>query len=176
VRSRSAFTLIEVMVALALSGIVLLAARALLEATADNASRITEAAAVVDGDANAERTMRALVGRLEVGTLPGTDFAGDSLTAHFTSWCDVPRGWQERCTVTLGFERDSTGPALVARTSVGDVLRLRDGFHGGALRYLNDPSAGGSWIHTWGTGITAPMAIGVMIDADTLIVRIGERG
>lgn len=175
-RRRSGFTLIEVMVALVVSGIVLLGARAMLEVTADSASGISAAAAAVDRDANAERVLRALVERIEIGTVDGTSFGGDSATARFASWCDVPAGWLERCAVTLTIERDSTGGALVARTSVGDEYRLRSGFRQGTLRYLDSPNAGGVWIHSWGAGITAPMAVGIILDHDTLIVRIGERG
>jgi prepilin-type N-terminal cleavage/methylation domain-containing protein len=175
-RRRSGFTIIEVMVALAVSGIVLLGARAMLEATADQAGRITRAAATADRDANAERTLRALVERLEIGTVPGTEFSGDPATAAFASWCDVPGGWLERCAVTLGIERDSSGIALIARTSTGSVIRLREGLRNGAIRYLDSPSAGGTWIRVWGAGITAPVAIGVFLDRDTLILRVGERG
>jgi prepilin-type N-terminal cleavage/methylation domain-containing protein len=175
-RRRSGFTLIEVMVALVVSGIVLVGARAMLEVTADRAASITAAAAAADRDANAERTLRALVERIEVGNGSTTDFAGDSAAAHLASWCDVPGGWQEQCTVTLGFERDGARLALVARTSLGDVFVLRTGLRVGALRYLVDPKAGGAWIRGWGAGITAPLAIGIFTDRDTMIVRIGERG
>ena len=41
---------------------------------------------------------------------------------------------------------------------------------------LNNPLGGGQWFRVWGYGTTAPLAVGVITDADTLIVRIGERG
>jgi prepilin-type N-terminal cleavage/methylation domain-containing protein len=84
-RRRSGFTIIELMVALAVSGIVLLGARAILETVADRAGGITRAAVAADRDANAERTLRALVERLEVGTGPGTEFGGDGASAAFIS-------------------------------------------------------------------------------------------
>jgi len=31
-------------------------------------------------------------------------------------------------------------------------------------------------VREWRSAVTAPLAIGVVIDADTLILRIGERG
>jgi len=163
-------------VALLVSGIVLLGARNLLEATADQARRIIGASTAADRDANAERLLRSIVGRVEVGTAPGTEFAGEPEIATFSSWCDVPGGWLERCAVTLAVVRDSVASALVLRTSLGDTIRVRERFRVGAIRYLDSPSAGGSWIRVWGAGITAPIAIGVILDRDTLIVRIGERG
>lgn len=173
---RSGFTLVEVMVALLVSAVVLLGARALMEALADHAQDISRAATAADRDANAERTLRALAERLEVGTAPGTEFSGDPSTARFTSWCEVPAGWLERCEVSLSIARDADGYALIARTSVGDAIRIRSGFHAGTIRYLDSPAAGGTWIRVWGEGITAPIALGVIIDRDTIIVRIGERG
>ena len=169
-------TLIEVMVALLVSGIVLLGARLILDALTDQALRITDSAVVADREANGDRVLRGLAERLEVGTARGTEFAGDPATATFTSWCEVPAGWLERCAVTLAIQHDSTALALVARTSRGDSIVLRRGFRQGAIRYLETPANGGSWIRVWGAGITAPVAFGVILDRDTLIVRIGERG
>jgi hypothetical protein len=68
------------------------------------------------------------------------------------------------------------GLRLVARLSTGEVIALQRGFSTGMLRYLNDPIGRGVWFRIWGHGITAPLAIGVITDGDTAIVRIGERG
>ncbi|MGH7620912.1 MAG: hypothetical protein ACREMU_01100, partial [Gemmatimonadaceae bacterium] len=68
------------------------------------------------------------------------------------------------------------GVALVIHTSVNGSVVVRDSVRSGALRYLTRVSGGGEWIRVWGAGITAPLAIGVILDADTLIVPIGERG
>jgi prepilin-type N-terminal cleavage/methylation domain-containing protein len=174
---RSAFTLIELLVAIMLSGIVLLAARALWESLAGSVDRLGVEAAANARVANGERLLRSLVGRLEVGTDESREFAGDEWHATFTTWCDVPAGWQERCDATLAIEPDSGGTErLVARLSTGEVIPLERGFRAGVLRYLNDPVGGGVWFRIWGHGITAPLAIGVITDRDTAIVRIGERG
>ena len=175
-RTRSAFTLIEVMVALVVSGIVLLGARAMLEASADEAHHIVLAATEADREANADRVLRDLVGRLEVGTGPGTEFAGEPTMASFTSWCEVAAGWEEPCRVQLSIEHEGRVNALVAITSLGDTLRLRSDIQNGSIAYLSTPEAGGTWIRVWGAGITAPVALGFFLDRDTLIVRIGERG
>ena len=113
----------------------------------------------------------------EVGTDQSHEFAGNESHAQFTTWCDMPASWQERCAADLAIEPDS-GMTLrfVARLSTGDVIALQRGFSNGRLRYLNDPVGGGVWFRTWGHGITAPLAIGVITNGDTAIVRIGERG
>jgi prepilin-type N-terminal cleavage/methylation domain-containing protein len=174
---RSGFTLIELIVAITISGIVLLGARALWESLAESVDRLRAQGATFDREANGERLLRSLVGRLEVGTDRSREFAGDERHATFTTWCDVPAGWQERCAADLSIEPDSANTLrLVARLSTGEVITLQRGFQNGILRYLNDPAGRGVWFRIWGHGITAPLAIGVITDGDTAIVRIGERG
>jgi prepilin-type N-terminal cleavage/methylation domain-containing protein len=178
-KSRSApagFTLIEVIVALAISGIVILGARAVLIQLADGTDRVVQAAADADREANAERVLRALVGRTEAGSdsIPG--FLGTEQIARFPTWCDVAAGWQERCHVTLAIVPLAGAQALVVHFTDGEILPLRRGLQSGALRYLNDAGGGGVWLRSWENTITTPLALGLILDEDTLIVRIGERG
>jgi hypothetical protein len=179
---------VEVIVAIVIGGIVLLGARALLEVLADEEHRLTVEAAADDARGNGYRTLRSLVGEMEVGTIESGPFSGDPVKMSFTSWCDSPSGWQERCAVTIAFETEGKNPALVARLSEDRRLVVISGFRHGELRYLNSASSGGQWFRQWGRGITAPLAIGVILErgtasgvsnvsaTDTLIVRIGERG
>ena len=88
----------------------------------------------------------------------------------------VPAGWLERCDALVAIDTAAGGLALVARLSTGERIVLRQGFQTGALRYLNTPAGGGQWFRVWGHGITAPLAIGVITDSDTTIVRVGDRG
>jgi prepilin-type N-terminal cleavage/methylation domain-containing protein len=175
-RTPVGFTLLEVIVALAVCAFVVLGARILLTGLADDGSRITSAAEITDRAANADRLLRGLLLRLEVGTPQAGRFGGEENVARFTSWCDVASGWQERCQVTLAIDSSAVAGTLVAWLSTGETIALRTGFRRGELRYITDPSAGGSWMRVWGAGITAPVAIGILIDGDTTIVRIGERG
>jgi hypothetical protein len=170
----------ELVVALAIAGILLLGARLLLEQLADDAHRTTDAAIDADRDANAGRTLRALVGQMEVGTSDSTWFGGDERTARFSSWCDVPAGWQERCQVAFEVDTLDAAFALVARLQDGaPMVLLRDMDHA-ELRYLESAVGGGRWLKRWGWGATAPLAIGITRlragSADTTILRIGSRG
>jgi prepilin-type N-terminal cleavage/methylation domain-containing protein len=179
--ARPGFTLLEVVIALALGGVVLLGAHSLLDALADEARRLPQDAAVGDRDENGERLLRALVGRLEVGTSEVAQFSGDPTAARFTTWCDVPSGWLERCDVVLAIESaEGLGPdehALVAyHPDGGRTVLIRRDVQADGLRYLNTAANGGEWFRTWGRGITAPIAIGILLPHGTLIVRIGERG
>ena len=175
-RARGGFTLIEVIVALVVSSIVLLGARAMLGEIGDDALRIAARAQRVDAETNAERTMRALVRGLELSANDSAQFSGTARRAQFSSWCDMPAGWQERCSVALVIEKRRDGDALVIHASARPPMIVRERVGTASLRYLSTVSAGGEWIRVWGAGITAPLAIGIILDADTLIVPIGERG
>lgn len=172
------FTLVEVMVAVAVIGVVLVGARTMLGQIADDADRIGAAAREADRDANAEALLRAIVGRVDVSPGAGTEirFEGEPQGARFHSWCEVPDGWLEACRVSLGFIELEGASALVLRLSTGELVPLRRGLRAGEIVYLRDAAAGGRWVRSWGATITAPQALGIVVDGDTTIVRIGERG
>lgn len=177
---RSGFTLIEVLVALMVGAIVLLGAHQVLAILTDEAHSLARRAAQTDRDANGERLLRNLVGQLELGS-PGTiPFSGSPDTVRFSSWCQAPSGWLERCAVTLSFSADGDHETLRGQLGARPPLDLVRGFRSGAFRYLESAAAGGQWFQQWGTGITAPLGIGIVLvrdDAvDTMILRIGPRG
>jgi hypothetical protein len=187
-------------VAIAIGGLVLLGARSLLEVLADEEHHVAREVAVEDATANGYRALRSLVGEMEVGTSEAGPISGDSARANFTTWCDSAYGWQERCAVTIAFQREGREPVLVAHLPGERRLVLARDFSAGEFRYLNSASSGGQWFRQWGREITAPLAIGVLLErnttsnttsgdmkraigdvsvgtlVDTLIVRIGERG
>ena len=184
-RDRRGFTLLEVIVAIAVGSLVVLGARAMLGIVADGGAATREAAVAADRVANAEAELRRLLRDLEVGTEQAMRFSGAPDEARFSTWCLVAGGWVERCRVVLTIEAGASGAAVVATLSsgdgsTGDRLELRSGFDRGELLYLSDASLGGRWFRIWGEGITAPLAIGLAVDsagrADTTILRIGERG
>jgi len=171
---RRGFTLVEVVVALGISAVVILAARMLLENLGNAADRVDRVAREGDDDANGERLLRALAGQIEVGT-QGETFSGDEQATQFTSWCQSPRGWRERCRITLSVEATNESPALTATLPDNDRVVLYRAARSMRLRYLVDASAGGTWFIKWGEGLLAPRSIGVIVDSDTLIIPIGDR-
>ena len=169
-------TLVEVMVALALSGIVVLGARVIVEALGEMSARLRVLAAANDGEANAERLLRSLVERIETGTDAARPFRGADSSASFTTWCRVGGGWQERCRVDMAFTRIGAQRGFYLATSTGLELVLRPGLNSGEFRYLASARNGGVWYSEWRGELTPPLAVEVRIDADTLVLRIGERG
>lgn len=174
--ARGGFTLLEVMVAITLSAFLLLGARALVEQMGDSAERIAGSAAGVDQEANSERLLRALTGRAEPPQGPRSEFAGTSRGVRFTSWCDVAAGWMERCTVSVGILQVAGGHVLALDAAEGEPIVVRRGFRDGQLLYLRDAGEGGVWLREWNSQVSTPLAVGVVMDRDTMILRIGERG
>lgn len=173
--ARAGFTLMEVVVALALGALLLLGARTMYGELADHTERISAAAADADREANTDAWLRGLLGRVEINPDQERAFAGDAAGARFATWCEVPAGWLERCTASLGLIRVAEVPTL-AVSAAGQVTAVRRGFARGELIYLRDAAGGGQWSHNWTSQLTAPLAVGIVIDADTLLLRIGERG
>jgi prepilin-type N-terminal cleavage/methylation domain-containing protein len=174
------FTLIEVLVALVVGSIVLLGAHRVLEILTDRAHALIRHEMDSDRDANGERMLRDLVGQLEVGS-PGTvSFTGSPDTVRFSSWCESPEGWHERCQVTLSFVARGDHESLQMQSVTGQPVDLLQGFSNGAFRYLESAAGGGQWFQRWGAGITAPLGIGVVLErehaVDTMVLRIGPRG
>lgn len=176
VRRNSGFTLLETVVALAIGTLVILGARAILEGLGAQATRLAALARGADEDANGERLLRRLLAELEVPVGQGAAFGGNEDSLRFSSWCAVPQGWQERCRVVLLFKTTLDSVFLIGRLSTRETLILKSGRREVGFRYLADPAQGGTWFQQWGDGRNLPLAIGILMDADTMIVRIGERG
>jgi prepilin-type N-terminal cleavage/methylation domain-containing protein len=168
--ARAGFTLLELLVALAAAGLLLLAARVTVEGVVDHTLRLLDDTRAADRDANATRTLRSVIGRLESG--PGREFTGTRRAAQFATWCEVPAGWLERCTALLAFVDTERGRALVLDLSTGETLIIRRDVPGGELRYL-DALGSRSWITGWGAGISAPVAFGIVEPGDTTILATG---
>jgi prepilin-type N-terminal cleavage/methylation domain-containing protein len=173
---RSGFTLIEVVLAVGLSALVLVSARLLIERLGESAADIAFAARAADREANGERLLRSLVGNIEVGTDDGRTFGGDRHEARFTTWCATPAGWQERCVVRLSTEEAGGAYALVAHLPGERLTTLRTSSRPIELRYLSSARDGGTWLAGWDDGLAAPRAIGLVVDSDIVVVRIGDRG
>lgn len=175
-RRRDAFTLSEILVALMIGGIVLTGAHQVLAVLTDSARTTETDAIAADRHANGEDLLYRLTGALDVATPGARPFFGTERIAEFSSWCEVPRGWLESCSVVLAIDTADGGPAVSARLDDSTRVVLLRGFARGSLRYLENAENGGTWQRVWGRGVGASLAIGVILDRDTLIVPIGERG
>lgn len=174
-KSLAGFTLIEVLVALVLSGLVAVGVHDVFATMSRAASQTSAASRALDTDATKARLLRGLVADMETTGSLDTEFGGDSVRAEFTSWCLTSHGWGERCRVVFALEEVNRVTTL--RVHFGeDSVSLQTVSSESRLLYLTDLSAGGGWSPRWNRGPLLPRAIGLLSPHDTVIMRIGGRG
>lgn len=163
---RVGFTLIEVMVALTLGGLLVLSAHrvfAAAELTAGELRLHTDRHEVV---MQAREELRALFGSLDI-TSPGIiGFRGTSQVAAFTSL----RGGNVRVLAESGW--------LLARGIAGDRKLLPA--ERVTFDYLLGIGATQQWVRTWESPASAPTAVRLRLwqpngAADTILLTVGER-
>jgi len=169
------FALVELMIALVIGGMVILAARAMLMQLSRATDDVTVESRAMAEAANSERVLRGLVSSIASSDSDGPAVIGDRAVARFRTWCDTPGGWQEPCAAELRIVAWADTNAAVL-TAGAESYVVRRGFRAGSVIYLVDPRGGGSWLAAWHSQITTPTALGLVIDGDTLILRVGERG
>lgn len=166
----------EMVVALTIGACVIAAAHGILTGLSNAINSVRRQAESHDDRINGIRELRELSGRLEVGAGDSLAFVGLPRETRFASWCDVPSGWLERCAVTLGFvEHDGKSELWEQGRSRRPVLLL-SGTGPASFLYLNSAAHGGQWFSRWDVELSAPLALSVVIGADTTVVRFGARG
>lgn len=171
--SRRGFTLLEVMVALAVGAFVLTGAWTLVVSVSDAADQVTRESEAADREANDIELIRGLVRRTEVDIRSTLVFRGGPDSASFASWCDVPQGWSERCLVTLMPVRTSGMTTLHLRTSSGLYLTMQGRPAVGGLVFLDQSVEPREWRKHWDSATARPSAVGLVRERDTLLLAIG---
>ena len=183
-RDRRGFTLIEVLVALAIGALVVLLAHQLFATVVNRGRTLLAARESLDRTMNARRWLAATFLSLDVGADSAGGFDGRADRVEFAAWLETVDGWFERCHIALG--RD--GDRLVATVSPGQGVALMDGVRAVAFDYLLEPGAEARWVREWISPVSAPIAVRLRVartgcgmrDArcgvDTLLLLIKERG
>lgn len=173
-RRRDGFTLIEVIVAMIVAAVVIMAAHRIFTGVADGAKAVDVARETLDRGVNARRWLKATILSLD------PPFEGRAKHASFTSWQLVPGGWFEQAPIQLRQD----GSRFVGTTGA-ESLQLGDSVSDVAFDYLLDPGADTKWVREWISPVSAPLAIRLRIvgcgrqDAgcvDTLLFLVKERG
>jgi len=162
------------MVAVAIAGLVVLAAHQIFTGVADGAKAIATARESLDRSVNARRWLKATFLSLE------PPFEGRSGRVTLTSWQLAAGGWFEPQIVTLS----QAGNRVVA-TSGHQTLQLADSVAQLAFDYLLEPGADTKWVREWVSPVSAPLAVRLRIAGcgkrdpgcvDTLFFLVKERG
>jgi prepilin-type N-terminal cleavage/methylation domain-containing protein len=167
------FTLVEVLAAIALTGLTISGAVMLFRQLDDESTRIRVESARITREGNARRILRALTRSAEATADTALRFRGDERSASFRSWCAVPSGWRERCGVLLFVDRGRDSSTITVQLSTGEQISC--GAHRGAVefRYLDVTLRDSSWLRFWSEGLRLPSAIGMIIERDTLLFPLG---
>ena len=167
------FTLIEVLVAIVVAAVVLGAGRAIVASVADAAARAARASADQDAEFAGEALARSLVGHARTLQGDSITFLGSQREFVVRTWCPVVGGWTEPC--DAGFAIDDSARSLVFRTGFGTgpvpVLHVSESL---ALRYLASAEYGGRWLDRWSEAGELPIAVGILVGGDTLILPVGR--
>jgi len=182
---RRGFTLLEVLVGLVVGAIAFTAAATLLLGLVDRLQAVAAESIRTDRDANGERLIRSLVAAVERPSAEVPPLEGNDRSVRFESWCDAPDGWPARCSVRLGFVASGGSSAVVLETTTApgppgaasgadSPVEMWQGLGSGHLLYLVTARDGGRWVDRW-SDRRLPIALGLVLDADTLVLAVGGR-
>jgi prepilin-type N-terminal cleavage/methylation domain-containing protein len=172
-RCRTGFTLVEMIVAIALTGIVAGGAHHVVAGLIDGAERARRHRAEIDAETNGRVWLSSAVRSLDVQH-GGFDGVADSM--RFAAWLPTPSGWMERRQVVVALESDT----LWLRTS-DRAVPLRGGIQAVGIDYLLEPGLDAVFVKNWSSPVSAPLAVRMRLamatgQADTLLLIVGDRG
>jgi prepilin-type N-terminal cleavage/methylation domain-containing protein len=178
------FTLVEVLIAVTVSGVVVLLAHAVFTAVTDAGREIQAARLALDRDANGRRWMQGAFLSLDVGTDSAAGpFEGRPDHVAFGAWIETAGGWFLRQRVELRHERCEFEASM---GSAAPII-LADSVTAVAFDYLLEPGENTTWVREWISPVSAPLAVRIRIQrgqkntegggvVDTLLFLIRERG
>lgn len=179
-RQRFGFTLLEIVLAMSITALVVLAAREISERLTTTGRALHRATISAGRRTAGNALLRSLVGQIDVGRDSVMErsalFGGTESWAEFLSWCQ--RGnWEEHCSVHLQLVPSASGVVILrANISSIGVVDLDSFPTPVAFRYLLDASNSGRWMNRWSPGPFAPLAIGIVTATDTTILPAGPHG
>lgn len=162
-------TLIELLIATVLTGLLMVYATRLMDTISD-AARRTRSDGKESTDAALDRRLfKLLIINAQTTHDSVADFVGGDRAVQFTSLCAISRGWIHPCHVRMSI--DVRGDAAVAVATVDDRVIAVD--HGDAsLRFQYLEESGAQWQSDWRRP-KLPAALAVTDRGHTLVVPVG---
>ena len=160
-------TLVELLAAIAIAGLVLLSAILLLNGVVDTTNRMVSDADSSTTTATTNAELRDVLGAA-LATLDTTQrFDATPQSMSFSTRCPSPEGWLTACRAMLVLD----GPTLRARFGARSWRTIARYPPNAILRFHS--ASRPSWTSSWSSSATLPDAVGVVLSDDTLIYAIG---
>jgi hypothetical protein len=167
--------LLELILALSLTGAAMLGGVLLLDQVNDETARIIARGAGGDRESNGARVLRRLIVEAHASNDTMRKFAGDERSVSFQTRCDTPGGWSEPCDATLAIDDREDSSAVVADLSVGGSLTLRRDPGWRLWRYLDANPRDTAWATRWSSATTLPAAVALVSARDTIVFPVQVR-
>lgn len=144
VTDRRGFSLLEVLVALTVSGVVLLTIHQLIVAMTNHLDDVRRSSRTLGAEMNARRWLRAAFASI-VSPSDSLPFVGVGGSLRFSTRTRRAGGWYENEQIHL----DLQGSDLVAQRSVSGRLTLASEVESVAIDYWLDGESGRPWLRVW---------------------------
>lgn len=175
---RKGFTLLEVVVSLAVAGMTVLLAHRLLSSIASTTDALLRKRADLDTHANRQRWVEEAFLSLAVGQPGDPPFEGRPSSLDAAAWSTVAQGWRERVPLSFRLAEDRLEVEIGATR-----FPLAERVTGVLLEYLAPPEEGENvWVPGWSSELGAPEAVRIILrygeyaPDDTSVYVVGERG
>lgn len=165
-KERAGVMVVELLVALAISGVVVAGSVMALRTIVQSEQTLDRAHAAIANRRNNLRSVQTLASL----AFAGSKEKGTDSTFAFKSFCDLPEGWRSACDIRI--LRITTGSAptsLLMTSSTNDSIRI--GTNATVLRYLANAANGGTWRNEWYDTDRLPLGIAFIDASDTLFIR-----
>ena len=168
-------TLLELLVALAITGLAMIGGILLLDQVNDSDRRIDTESRRDARDSNGDRLFRRLLLDARQTSDTADRFRGDERNVSYLTLCDTPSGWPEECRVLLSIGARGDSSIIVAETSPFARFEVRRAAGSAVSRYLDPTRARDSaWLQRWTPSIALPAAVALVGVSDTTVFPLGS--
>lgn len=174
ISNRRGVTLVELMIALAITGMAILGCVMLLDQLNDSHERIHRQRTADASAGNGDRLLRRFLADARTTADTAERFRGDEHNASYLTLCDTPSGWREACRVALTVDSLRDSSAIIAETNRDERFEVRRIPGAATFRYLDLSARDSSWVRQWAVSIALPGAIGIVVGADTMVLPLGS--
>lgn len=171
-REPRGFTILELMLALSLIGLAVVAVRTLLVELDLVRDRVTTRSTEIAREMNGKHLLGELVRHISSDD-SAHFFSGTPSAASFISTCLSLHGWDEPCRASLTVSSHSSVSALFVATGGNRPSAVLRGAAQMRLIYFDESSAEPRWLDSWESSTALPAAVGIVQARDTLAFRVG---